>query len=280
MATIDNEDELYLIARRVLLDALEALDEHRDAIVLVGAQAVYLRVGDADLALSPYTTDADLVIDPHRLAEIPPLEQVLLAAGFAPASGDSVGVWLTRRRTSRQVEAEVAVDLLVPISVSPGSGRRAARLPGHHAKAARIVRGLDGAIVDADLMRLAALESGDDRTVAVRVAGAAALLVAKAHKIEDRRGSDRLTDKDAFDVLRLLRGTETADLADRFRRLARDERSASAAQRGRELLAAQFERKDSPGIQMAIRAAGPLGNPKEIAALCESLVGNLLAAIG
>ena len=84
MATI-NDDERYLIARRVLLDALDALGEHRDAMVLVGVQAVYLRVGDADLALAPYTTDADLVIDPHRLAEIPPLEQVLLGAGFAPA---------------------------------------------------------------------------------------------------------------------------------------------------------------------------------------------------
>ena len=30
MATM-NDDELYLIARRVLLDALDALGEHRDA---------------------------------------------------------------------------------------------------------------------------------------------------------------------------------------------------------------------------------------------------------
>ncbi len=277
MATM-NDDELYLIARRVLLDALDALGEHRDAIVLVGAQAVYLRVGDADLALAPYTTDADLVIDPHRLAEIPPLEQVLLGAGFAPASGDSVGVWLTRKRTSRQVEAEIAVDLLVPLSVSPGSGRRAARLPGHHAKAARIVRGLDGAVVDADLMRLSALEPDDGRSVEVRVAGAGALLIAKAHKIDDRLGSDRLTDKDAFDVLRLLRGTATADLADRFRRLSLDDRSAAATQRGRALLEAQFGRPQAPGVQMAIRAAGPLGKPAEIVRLFESLMGDLLAA--
>jgi hypothetical protein len=277
MATM-NDDELYLIARRVLLDALDALGEHRDAIVLVGAQAVYLRVGDADLALAPYTTDADLVIDPHRLAEIPPLEQVLLGAGFAPASGDSVGVWLTRKRTSRQVEAEIAVDLLVPLSVSPGSGRRAARLPGHHAKAARIVRGLDGAVVDADLMRLSALEPDDGRSVEVRVAGAGALLIAKAHKIDDRLGSDRLTDKDAFDVLRLLRGTATADLADRFRRLSLDDRSAAATQRGRALLEAQFGRPQAHGVQMAIRAAGPLGKPAEIVRLFESLMGDLLAA--
>lgn len=70
-------DELYIVARRVLLDALDALGVHRSAVVLVGAQAVYLRVGEADLAIAPYTTDGDLAIDPALLGEIPPLEQVL-----------------------------------------------------------------------------------------------------------------------------------------------------------------------------------------------------------
>lgn len=36
-------DPEYVAARGVLLDALEALAEHRNAILLVGAQAVYLR---------------------------------------------------------------------------------------------------------------------------------------------------------------------------------------------------------------------------------------------
>jgi hypothetical protein len=34
-------DEAYRAARRVLLDALEALGTQRSAVVLVGAQAVY-----------------------------------------------------------------------------------------------------------------------------------------------------------------------------------------------------------------------------------------------
>lgn len=101
-------DELYVMARRVLLDALDALGAHRDAIVLVGAQAVYLRVGDADLAVTPYTTDGDLVIDPENLAEIPPLERALMDAGFYPKAKDSVGVWLTTRKTSQDVEANIA----------------------------------------------------------------------------------------------------------------------------------------------------------------------------
>jgi hypothetical protein len=272
-------DELYVMARRVLLDVLGALGDHRDAIVLVGAQAVYLRVGDADLAITPYTTDGDLVIDPAVLAEIPPLERALLDAGFSPKTEDSVGVWLTTRKTSQQVDANIAVDLLVPASVSPGTGRRAARLPGHDTRAARIVRGLEGAIVDAEMMTLTALEDGDARTVDVRVAGPAALLVAKVHKIDDRKDSDRQSDKDALDVLRLLRGTATDDLAARYVRLLGDERSEDAARRGRELLKAQFARRQNIGVQMAIRSAGVLGDAEEIAVLFEALVGDLLTAL-
>ena len=43
-------DPEYVLARKVLLDALQALGEQRSAIVLVGAQAIYLHTGDAELA--------------------------------------------------------------------------------------------------------------------------------------------------------------------------------------------------------------------------------------
>jgi hypothetical protein len=92
-------DELYVIARRVLLDALDALGEHRDATILVGAQAIYLHTGDADLGVAECTTDADLVLDPDLLAEIPPLEQAREGAGFF-GSSSAIGIWKTRRRTS------------------------------------------------------------------------------------------------------------------------------------------------------------------------------------
>lgn len=215
-------DELYVVARQVLLDALEALRTHLDAVVLVGAQAIYLRVGEADLAVAPYTTDGDLAIDPAVLAEIPPIERALRAGGFQPKANDSVGVWITHRSTSHGPRTEVGVDLLVPASVSPGKGRRAARLRGHDARAARIVHGLDGALIDADRLRLTALEPDDRRVFELRVAGPAALLVAKVHKIAERHGTLRESDKDALDVLRLLRGTETPDLAARCRRLLED----------------------------------------------------------
>ncbi len=92
-------DELYVVARCVLPDALEAIGAHRTAVVLVGAQAIYLRVGEANLAVAPYTTDGDLAIDPALLSEIPPLEQVLKSVGFIPKGEDAVGVWITHRAT-------------------------------------------------------------------------------------------------------------------------------------------------------------------------------------
>ena len=48
-------DRIYIRARRVLLDALDALGDQRQAVILVGAQAVYFRVGEADFSISPYT---------------------------------------------------------------------------------------------------------------------------------------------------------------------------------------------------------------------------------
>src|SRR5713226_9906620 len=77
-------DPEYILARRVLLDALVALGRHRDSVILVGAQAIYIHVGEADIAVAPYTTDGDLAIDPSRVAPEPLLGDALSAAGFTP----------------------------------------------------------------------------------------------------------------------------------------------------------------------------------------------------
>ncbi len=58
----------YVEARRVLLDALVALQPHIGAIVLVGAQAVYLRTAGRLPTYQPFTTDSDLVVDPNLRA--------------------------------------------------------------------------------------------------------------------------------------------------------------------------------------------------------------------
>jgi len=273
-------DELYVIARRVLLDALEALGPHRNATMLVGAQAIYLHTGDADLAVAEYTTDADLALDPDLLEEIPPLELALQDAGFLPMGKRGVGVWKTTHPDQHANDVEVQVDLLVPSSVSPGKGRRAARLPGHDDHAARKVDGLEGVLVDQAEMEIGSLEPDTDpRRITAKVAGPGALLVAKLFKISERSGTARANDKDALDVLRILQGIETETLAASFDRIRTDERSAAAAERATEMLQAFFGTRGSDGSTMAARATQPLMDEDQVRLACEFLAVDLLEAL-
>lgn len=272
-------DELYVIARRVLLDALDALGEHREATILVGAQAVYLHTGDADLGVAEYTTDADLAFDPTLLAEIPPLEQALEGAGFY-GSSSAIGIWKTRRRTSASLDINVQVDLLVPTTVSPGTGRRAARLPGHGVNAARKVDGLEGVLVDLGEHDIASLEPAvDARVVRAKVAGPGALLVAKVFKIHERRGSARANDKDALDVLRILQGISTEDLARRLTSILGDERSATTGARALELFSELFGNRGGDGAAMAARAAQPVMDADQVRITCKALAGDLIEVL-
>ena len=120
-------DPLYALARSTLLDALGAIGDHRQAVILVGAQAIYLHAGEGDLAVAAFTADGDLVIEPSRLAAEPKLGDLLRHAGFRP--GNQVGSWIARRLLG-QTPMTVPIDFLVPEAVG-GAGRRAARLAGH-----------------------------------------------------------------------------------------------------------------------------------------------------
>jgi hypothetical protein len=130
-------DPLDVRARAALLDAIEALDPHLDAIVLVGAQAIYLHTGDADLAVAEYTTDADFTVSPYGLADAPLLGDLLGAAGFTPR--EHPGGWLSRDG--------IYIDIMVPEALA-GPGTRGARLGPHGKRAARRAKGLEGALVD------------------------------------------------------------------------------------------------------------------------------------
>ena len=77
---------------------MDAVREHLNAMVIVGAQAVYVHTESADIGIAPYTTDGDLAIDPVRLRREPLLEERLSAGGFSPSSNE-VGVW--RRQISK-----------------------------------------------------------------------------------------------------------------------------------------------------------------------------------
>jgi len=73
---------LIVEARTALLDAVAALEAHKDSVILIGAQAIYLRTGSATFALAETTKDSDLAIDPRKLGEDPLLEEAMTDAGF------------------------------------------------------------------------------------------------------------------------------------------------------------------------------------------------------
>lgn len=109
-------DPLYVLARRALLDGLSALEPHLNSIIVIGAHAVYLHTGPADVAVAEFTTDADLAIAPEFLADNPGLGDLLEAHGFVLQ--DDPGKWKTADG--------IQVDLLVPDALA-GPGRRGAR---------------------------------------------------------------------------------------------------------------------------------------------------------
>jgi len=113
------------------------------------------------------------------------------------------------------------------------------------------------------------------------VAGPGALLVAKVHKIAERVGSqDRVRDKDALDVLRLLRSIETEQLSDRLSVLRRNDLSSAVTAEAVCLLPDLFGTAESAGVAMAVRAAGPGEDPATIAGSVIALVEDLCARLG
>ncbi len=271
-------DPQYVVARSVLLDALEGLGVQREAVVVVGAQAIYLHTGTIALAVPEFTIDADLTIDPSLLQDTPEIEAAMQAARFE--RGDRVGAWVARRDVAG-VPSRIEVDLMVPEAVG-GAGRRAARLPGHAKEIARKARGLEAALVDLARMTISALDPEDRRSFSVAIAGPTALLISKLHKISERlseREQRRLDDKDALDVLRLLQATDTVSLAATVGRLLHVDLTRDVTREALAVLQDHFADRRSAGTQMAVRAVGALMSAEEVALSCASLASDLLAAI-
>lgn len=263
-------DAEYVCARKVLLDALDALAEHRDSVILVGSQAIYLNVAEDDIPVAPTTSDGDLVLDARELADEPEIRAVMERAGFRPAK-DIVGTWVG--------EDEVQVDLLVPAALSP-EGRRGARLGAHGKKVARKARGLEAALVDHRTREIRALAGDDERSFRVKVAGAGGLLVAKLHKLWDRREDEkRVSNKDALDVLRLLRADDARELAITIRTLVDDPVSKEVTREAVGLLRTLFGDRTALGPELAAAATRGLMDEDEIRESCVALAEELLVIL-
>jgi hypothetical protein len=270
--------DLLVHARSALLDALDALEAHRASVVVIGAHAIYVRTAEAPVALAEATKDSDLVIDPRVLDDDPRIEAAMEAGGFhRNLESGQPGEWLS--------PAGIPVDLMVPERLAGGGKKRSrgARIPPHHKHATRRARSLEAAVVDNDVMDVGSLGPSDGRRHEVRVAGTAALLVAKAHKIGERTmtSPSRLVDKDAHDVYRILIATETEQLALAFRRLLNDGLSAESTTQAQRYLFDLFAAgPDQPGSLMAGRAEEGIGEPVTVSRQTSILAADLLEAVG
>jgi Nucleotidyltransferase len=266
-------DELYARSRLSLLDALEALSEHRDGVILIGAHAVYMYTGEADVPIATRTKDSDLALDPALLRTDPLLEEAMADAGFQRnLESGQPGEWLSANG--------VPVDLLVPSSLVDPRGRRGARIPPHSSQAARKVSGLEAAVVDNREFWIEALDADDPRRILTKVAGPAALTVSKAFKLGERQAAPRrLENKDAHDVYRLLRAVETQELVEGFTALRSDSRSAHVAHQAIEYLSQLFDDPSSIGSRMAGEAEKGIGDPEIVAASVAALVADLREGI-
>ena len=164
--------ELRVRTRAALLDALDALEEQLDALIVIGAQAVFLHTGELDVPIPIETKDADLGVDAHSLRDDPRLERALEAARFhKDLLRPQPGAWIAPNG--------IPVDLMIPEAMAGpnASNRRGAPVPPHDRGAMRRTKGLEAAIVDSTPMTLSALDPSDKRTRTVRVAGPGALLI-------------------------------------------------------------------------------------------------------
>jgi hypothetical protein len=131
---LPGDAELLLAARRTLLDALDALAEQREALVLIGAQAIYLHTGAAPVALAETANDSDLAVDPRTLSDSPLLDDAMTRAGFhRDPQHPQPGGWLSA--------SGIPVDLMVPRR-SPVGGDAAA--PGYPRTARRLLAAQPG----------------------------------------------------------------------------------------------------------------------------------------
>jgi hypothetical protein len=266
--------EILVEARRVLLDAMDALTAHRSACILVGAQAIYLHTGSARVALAESTKDSDFAIDPRALQHDPLLEHAMRAAGFMhDPSISEPGSWISPRG--------VPVDLMVPERLAGTGSRRSGRIAPHSDRATRRTAGLEAAVVDRAPMTITALDPEDTRRIEVNVAGPAALLVAKLHKLGERQDApSRLLDKDAHDVYRLLVATDSATVATTLRRLKENDLAGGATRAALTYLDQLFARgPDALGATMAGRAEQLVGTPETVSASASILAADLLALV-
>jgi hypothetical protein len=131
-------------------------------------------------------------------------------------------------------------------------------------------------------MEIPALSFSDSRVYRAKVAGPAALLVAKLHKLGERQDTaTRLVDKDAHDIYRILVAIQTEDLAARLRQLQTDGLAGHVTNMAIDYLNQFFATgPNAIGSMMAGRAETGVGDPLVVSASVAALAEDLVRALG
>lgn len=251
----EQPDERLVRARDVLLAGLNALGPQREALTVVGAQAVFEHTrGRNDISLT-LTVDGDTSVAPALVDPSFDIGQAMTSAGFVAHPGRP-GIW----GLPGLGDETTGFDLLVPGALA-GPGRRGARVPGQDRHAIGRADGLELSLLDREKRALCALD-GSGRSLEAYVAGPAALMCAKAHKLAERlaqasgSGRDRVKAKDAADVWRLMMVSDPAQVRSTFARFEDHEVLGPPIARGRAYLEALF----GPGGPALALATASLGN--------------------
>ena len=131
--------------------------------------------------------------------------------------------------------------------------------------------------------RIGSLVAGAERSCILKVAGPAALLVSKVHKLEERLEApahrQRQLPKDAFDIYRLLRAIGTAELAEEFRLLQTHGTSSRVTSQALSQCQDLFGARSDRGPELWVSYVGPLEDPAFIVESSVALSPDLLEAL-
>ena len=254
--------------RNTIIDTLELLAEHREALTLIGSHAVHERASSLQDVDSTTTKDGDFAITPALVSDRPSIEEAMRSAGFEPITPDRPGLWCRGFDELGQPINEI--DLLAPSALA-GSGTRSVRqLSSTHGKTAvGRAPGIELAVYDRDLIRLQSFD-GSGRSTQAYVATTAALVCAKSYKIFERIAErdagkkNRVQAKDASDLWRLIATSNGADVKAVFEQYCGHAEIGASVRQGDQMLTSLIRAGEV--IRIAQSNIGPQVAPGRIAA--------------
>lgn len=116
----------------------------------------------------------------------------------------------------------------------------------------------------------------------MRVASPAGLLVAKAYKIGERAATaaNRLLDKDAHDLYRLLRAVPPGDVMADLRFVLSDDATGPVTDQALMWLGELADTHEAPIPTMAGRAEALVGDPEDVSQWTWALIQEILDDVG